>query len=143
MKQIYHHYNKWECLKYGMYTNEKITIVKVNDVIDFFNNEEMTREYMGKVTKEWPVSCEHFLSKKSINRIAWIGQASASLKLGVSQRLTMNAWNYLSCDIQERSDKVANKTIRQWEQNQILKNTYQDGRRKDTITEYQMRLQFT
>ena len=38
---------------------------------------------MERVVKEWPVSCEHFLTKHGMNRIAWLGQASMCIETGI------------------------------------------------------------
>lgn len=36
-----------------------------------------------RVLKEWPISCEHFLSNRNFNRIAWLGQASMCIDTGI------------------------------------------------------------
>lgn len=36
-----------------------------------------------RVFEEWPKSCEHFLTNASLNRVAWLGQASMSIATGV------------------------------------------------------------
>jgi len=137
VKQIYHHYTKWEDYKNGFYGKRDTNTDKVFDI---FNDEYKTKMYMNKVITDWTISCEHNLSNYSMNRVAYLGQAACCLYAGISNLTTMYAWKFLDYEIQERSDKIAIKIILLWEQNQILKNTLLIGSEKDTQTEYQTKL---
>lgn len=142
MKQIYHPYWKWEDYKNGFYKNcsgeEKKQ--KIESVLKMFNSKELTEKYMRKAIYEWKYSCEHNLSNNSINKIAYIGQCACCIFDEVPNLVTMYAWKLLSQEIRDRSDKIAIKIIKEWEQNIKLKNTLIHGKQKDMKTEYQMRL---
>lgn len=144
MKRIYHHYEKWEDFKCGFYNNitgenkEKLIL----KVIELFSNPALTETYMRKVINEWNYSCEHNLSNISLNRIAYIGQAACCLYASVPCTITMNAWNKIDIVYRDIADNIANKIIKEWEQNQKLKNTLVNGKKKDMETEYQMKFLF-
>lgn len=142
INRIYHHWEKWECYKNGFYdiipNNNKAKYKNI--VIDFFNNKDLTTEYMQKVIEQWEYSCEHFLSNKSMNRVAWIGQASLCIYKKVPNLITMHFWNYLEQDIKDRSNKIAQNTIIQWEQKIKSKNILNLGNKKVTKMGFQIML---
>jgi 23S rRNA A1618 N6-methylase RlmF len=142
MNRIYHPYWKWEDHKNGFYENcsGKEKELKKQSVLNMFNSEKLTKEYMNRVIEEWQYSCEHNLTNESMNKIAYIGQAACCLYDKVPNLITMYAWKFLKPEIRERSDKIAKKTINKWMQNRKLKNTSNLGKRKDMKTEYQMKL---
>jgi hypothetical protein len=106
----------WEDYKFGFYENcsgnEKVE--KIHKVLELFNNEELTKEYMYKVLELWPYSCEHNLTNESLNKIAYIGQAACCIYAKVPNTVTMEAWSLLEKDIQDRSDKIAKEVIEHW-----------------------------
>ncbi len=116
MERIYHHYEMWEDWKYGFYDNcsGNERKEKIKEAISLFESESLTREYMFKVVDEWIYSCEHNLTNNSLNRIAYIGQAACCLFSNIPNDVTMEAWNTLSKDVQERSNNIAKKAIDKW-----------------------------
>ena len=84
--RIFHTYEKWECYKAGFYATHKDGMTKEQ-------GEEMYRAFLSDpvkfeealkcVTTQWKHSCEHYLTNSSMNRIAWLGQASVAQALGV------------------------------------------------------------
>jgi hypothetical protein len=143
MNRIYHHYEKWEDYKAGFYDNisGKNKSLLVDKVIEMFSNYESTEIYMRKVINEWKYSCEHNLTNNGLNKIAYIGQAACCLYAGVPYQITMNAWNKVDIINRNLADKIAIKIIKEWEKNQILKNTLTHGKTKDIQMEYQMKFQ--
>jgi hypothetical protein len=137
IKQIYHHYTKWEDYKCGFYGKREANTDKV---FELFNDEYKTKKYMKKVITDWTISCEHNLSNYSMNRVAYIGQAACCMYSGVSSLTTMYAWKFLDREVQDRSDKIAVKNILLWEQNQKLKSILLNGNKKDIQMGYQMKL---
>lgn len=117
MSRIYHPYTYWEDYKCGFYDNssgeEKKHQIKL--VLEMFNSEEFTKEYMNKVIEEWRFSCEHNLSNESMNKIAYIGQAACCIYGGVPSTVTMEAWSLLDEEVKERSNKIANSVLNKWE----------------------------
>lgn len=144
LKRIYHDYNLWEDYKNGFYEiisgNEKEE--KIKKVIELFSDKELTEEFMNRVINEWKYSCEHNLTNYSMNRIAYIGQAACCIYDKVPNLTTMYAWKFLDENIRLRSDKIASKTIKIWEQRKKLEITLNLGKKKDIKTEYQMKLHF-
>jgi hypothetical protein len=143
MNRIYHHYEKWEDYKAGFYDNisGKNKSLLVDKVIEMFSNYESTEIYMRKVINEWKYSCEHNLTNNGLNKIAYIGQAACCLYAGIPYQITMNAWNKVDIINRNLADKIAIKIIKEWEKNQILKNTLIHGKTKDIQMEYQMKFQ--
>ena len=91
MERIYHHYLKWEDHKAGFYDNcsgaEKD--IKIQKVLEMFNSESLTKEYMNLVIEKWIYSCEHNLSNESMNKIAYLGQAACCLYANIPSTITM------------------------------------------------------
>ncbi len=142
MTKIYHHYKHWEDYKNGFYNNvssEKRNEL-INKVIELFSDTDLTERYMNRVIEEWPKACEQNLSNISMNRIAYLGQAACCIYCGSPYMVTMNAWNLVGINYRLMADNTANKIIKQWEQNQKLKNTLMNGNQKDMNQEYQMKL---
>lgn len=117
MKQIYHHYSKWEDYNAGMWRKcSKLDEGKyLDDAIRFTGNAELYGEWMLKVIDQWPVACEHNLSDVDQNRKAWIGHAATCLAIGCPESITRMAWGYLSKEQQDSANAVADIAIRKWE----------------------------
>lgn len=78
-ERIFHTHDKWECYKAGLYktTKEGMTKKQCEEAYsDFLSNTEKFTEALEHIISEWKNSCEHYLTNKSMNRIAWLGQAS-------------------------------------------------------------------
>lgn len=114
--RIFHTYEKWECHKAGFYKSKK----------DGWTNEQCEQEYikvlgdvdlfesiLKKVIVEWKYSCEHYLTNSSMNRIAWLGQASVCYHSGVPSCYS-GAWFLLSDEQQKAANKIAHKYLNIW-----------------------------
>jgi hypothetical protein len=114
--RIYHPYWDWECYKAGFYN----TTVDMSDeeakvlYKTFLGNLPVFGAGMTKVMKEWPISCEHFLTNPSINRIAWLGQASMCITTGVPSRFK-GGFKLLSSADQEAANNLAQEYLTRWE----------------------------
>lgn len=85
--RIYHTWDKWECYRAGFYAERPPDGMSVED------GEERYREFLADaerfeaalriVTSQWTHSCEHYLTNDRMNRIAWLGQASAAQAIGM------------------------------------------------------------
>lgn len=84
MNRIYHTWDKWECYPAGFY-NQRHPIADTSNQVaerqyaDFLKNSVDFEAALIRVLKEWKNSCEHYLSNENMNRIAWLGQASACI----------------------------------------------------------------
>lgn len=84
--RIFHTYEKWECHKAGFYNSSKDGLTKAQceeAYREFLSDIPKFSETLQKVITEWKYSCEHYLTNVSMNRIAWLGQASACYALGI------------------------------------------------------------
>jgi hypothetical protein len=144
LARIYHNWEKWEDYKFGFYETSSVKNKDflIQKVIELFSNHKNTEFYMDRVIKEWKNSCEHNLTNLSLNRIAYIGQAACCIYAKVPFQITMNAWNKVDINFRIIADSIANKKIKEWEQNQKLKNTLKIGKKKGIKMEYQTKFHF-
>lgn len=126
MERVYHHYEKWEDYPAGFYNacSGKEKESKIQKVIEMFNSELLTREFMTKVISEWKYSCEHNLTNPAMNQIAYIGQSACCIYAEVPSTATMEAWSLLSNEVQYRSDSIAREVLEIWKtkNNQLCLN---------------------
>ena len=86
MTRIYHTWDKWECYPAGFYENKHATLsddecrAAYRDLLSDIPRFEAALE---RVITEWKNSCEHYLTNENMNRLAWLGQASLCLTLGI------------------------------------------------------------
>lgn len=84
--RIFHTYEGWECHKAGLYatTKEGMTKDQCHEAYrDFLSDTPAFSDALSRVILEWKNSCEHYLTNAAMNRIAWLGQASACYALGI------------------------------------------------------------
>lgn len=88
MRQIFHPWTEWECYRAGMFDGE--TTMSTEEAkkaySEFLKDIPRFKRAMKRVMKEWPKSCEHFLTNKNTNRVAWLGQASMCIETGLSRK---------------------------------------------------------
>jgi ParB-like chromosome segregation protein Spo0J len=107
-ERIFHTYDKWECHKAGFYASKKEGMTSEQckqSYADFLSDDLLFRQYLLIVITEWKHSCEHYLSNKSMNRIAWLGQAAMCAYNGVPS-IFCSGFNLLS----EQEKNIANHT---------------------------------
>jgi len=116
MKRIYHPYWVGEDFKAGFYNNcsGEVKSKHIEKGIDMFNSKELTEENMFFVVDNWKYSCEHNLTNPSVNKIAYIGQSACCIYAGIPSTVTMEIWNKLTKDVQDRSNILAIKAIDRW-----------------------------
>ena len=116
INQIYHNYSYWEDWKFGFYDqlSGQKKDQKLKSCIDFFNDIDLVKNFMHRVVIEWKYSCEVNFSNPSINKIAYLGQASCSLYDRIPSIVTMEAWILLSKDVQDYSNSIAQSEINYW-----------------------------
>jgi len=114
--RIFHTFDKWECHKAGFYASKK-------DGLTADECERMYAEYLGDderfmaglngVITEWKNSCEHYLTNKAMNRIAWLGQAAMCYSTGVPSKYCAG-FNLLTAQQQDRANAVALEALNSW-----------------------------
>ena len=113
--RIYHPWNLWECYAHGMYDGESAySVEKAKEMYaEFLRDIPLFRASMQRVGREWPISCEHFLTNDSINRLAWLGQAAMSIHSGVSRR-HRSGYMLLSNEERKRANQAAAEFLSDW-----------------------------
>lgn len=114
--RIFHTFDKWECHKAGFYASKKdgMTTEECEKAYaEFLSNKEKFAAALEKVTTEWKYSCEHYLTNKSMNRIAWLGQAAMCYATGVPSKYC-GGFNLLSQDEQHNANMVALEYLNKW-----------------------------
>lgn len=118
MERIYHTWDEWECYPAGFYeSRHPDPAVSDDEAIEqyavFLKDNEAFRAALERVITEWPHSCEHYLSNERMNRIAWLGQASACIAEGLPSRYR-SGYNRLTEDEQRAADTLALEYLNRW-----------------------------
>ena len=94
MKRIYHHHESWEIYKLGMYKDIPISNREdlLQKAVSLLKNEQLLYDTMKEVLEKMPISCEHFMTKPSVNKQAFLGQSACLLCHGVTDEITKEAW---------------------------------------------------
>jgi ParB-like chromosome segregation protein Spo0J len=114
--RIFHTFDKWECFKAGFYAQKKEGMTHEQCEIayaEFLSNDERFTDALNKVITEWKHSCEHYLTNKAMNRIAWLGQASMCYATGVPSKYC-SGFNLLSQEQQDHANELALNALNKW-----------------------------
>lgn len=114
--RIFHTYDKWECHKAGFYASKKDgTTAEQCEIAyaEFLNNSELFASVLEEVISVWKHSCEHYLTNRSMNRIAWLGQAAVCYHKGIPSRFC-SGFNLLSEADQQKANEVALQALNKW-----------------------------
>lgn len=115
-ERIFHTYDKWECHKAGFYASKKEGMTSEEckqSYADFLGDDLLFRQYLLIVITEWKNSCQHYLSNKSMNRIAWLGQAAMCAYNGVPS-VFCSGFNLLSEEQQNLANQTALEFLNMW-----------------------------
>jgi hypothetical protein len=115
-ERIFHTWDKWECYPAGFYesslkdkTHEECeTIFK-----DTLSDQKLFASILEKVIVEWKYSCEHYLTNKSMNRIAWLGQAAVCYHSGIPSRYS-GAWFEIDEETRNEANETALTYLNKW-----------------------------
>lgn len=114
--RIFHTYDKWECHKAGFYntTKEGMTTDQCErEYQRLLTNEDEFRQALDGVTTNWVHSCQHYLTNKAMNRIAWLGQASLCYAKGIPAAFR-GGFNRLTEDQQQKANEIAWEYLNKW-----------------------------
>jgi len=112
----FHTFDKWECHKAGFYASKKdgMTADECKQAYaEFLRDSERFRDAANGVINLWHNSCEHYLTNKAMNRIAWIGQAAMCYATGVPS-VFCSGFSLLTEQEQEAANKVALEVLNKW-----------------------------
>jgi hypothetical protein len=120
MKRVYHHYEKWEEIKSGMWRNVPVGERQqyVDQAASLMKDANAFFLAMQRATIEWPHSCEHHLTG-TFNRQAWMGHAGCCIAVNSPEDLTRLAWHTLTQDEQDRANRAADRAIAEWERKHL------------------------
>ena len=115
--RIFHTYEKWECAKAGFYESgskkEYTKEAAEQKYAELLRDDKLFSSALSRVINEWKYSCEHYLSNENMNRIAWLGQASACISLGLPS-CYRGGYNLLTEEEKENANKLAFKYLNLW-----------------------------
>jgi ParB-like chromosome segregation protein Spo0J len=114
--RVFHTHDKWECAKAGFYSSTAEGKTKEQcklEYAEFLSNTDQFAEALKLVFKEWPTSCEHYLTNIAMNRIAWLGQASMCIARGIPSQFC-SGFNLLTSDQQEAANETALTALNEW-----------------------------
>lgn len=126
MRRIYHPYWDWEDYKAGMWRkaakSEEPELLQA--AIAFTGDAKLYGSFMRRVTRQWPIACEHNLTEPALNRRAWLGHAAACLAIGSPEYITRQAWWLLTQDQRDDADAQANSAIQGWIINRLFREQF-------------------
>lgn len=112
----FHTFEKWECHKAGFYASRKEGLTSdqcEQQFAELLKDDERFKESMNAVINEWHHSCEHYLTNKAMNRIAWMGQAAVCYATGIPSVFS-SGWSLLTEDEQRHANELALVYINKW-----------------------------
>jgi hypothetical protein len=115
-ERIFHTFDKWECHKAGFYGSKKDGLTAEQcekEYANYLSDEQRFRDGLNGVINEWVNSCEHYLTNKAMNRIAWLGQAATCYSTGIPSKFCVG-FNLLSPEQQDKANLVALDALNFW-----------------------------
>lgn len=123
-ERIFHTFDKWECFKNGFYDTKKEGMSKEECeqvYAEFLRDDDLFRKTLAKIIKEWKFSCEHYLTNKSMNRIAYLGQAALCYEKKIPSKFR-SGFHLLTEDEQEKANNTALEYLNKW----LVSNGYNE-----------------
>lgn len=114
--RIFHTFDKWECHKNGFYASSKPGMTQSEcekEYAAFLSDSARFSEGLQGVLNEWKYSCEHYLTNKAMNRIAWLGQAAMCYATGVPSKFCAG-FNLLTPEQQDVANELALVYLNKW-----------------------------
>ena len=114
--RLFHTYDKWECHKAGFFATGKDGMTHEEceaEFIRILSDQDLFSSILKKIIKEWKYSCEHYLTNKSMNRIAWLGQAAVCYHSGIPSRYS-KAWFDIPEDTRTEANATALRYLNKW-----------------------------
>lgn len=115
-ERIFHTFEKWECHKAGFYGSKKEGMTAEQceqEYCNFLSNDARFKEGLQGILDNWINSCEHYLTNKAMNRIAWLGQAAMCFATGIPSKFCAG-FNLLTSEQQDRANEIALEYLNKW-----------------------------
>ncbi len=116
-KRIYHHYEKLEEFKAGMWQvvhgpKRQEHILNAGNLM---RDPAAFKRAMSLAIQLWPRSCEANFTASSVNQIAWLGHAGCCIAAGSTEECTRLAWHTLTRPQQDEANRVAAEVLATWD----------------------------
>lgn len=114
--RIFHTFDKWECVRYDFFETTHKTLTPVQceyKYLELLGNLAEFRATLKKVVEEWVFSCEHNLTNRAMNRIAWLGQAALAYKYKIPAKFS-TGWSLLSEEQKQAANELALEFLNEW-----------------------------
>lgn len=114
--RIFHTFDLWECHKAGFYKNTHSTLNREECELKYCQLLADSKKFgaaLSGVITEWKHSCEHYLTNKAMNRIAWLGQAALCYAEGIPSAFR-GGFNLLPDDKQKEANLLALEYLNKW-----------------------------
>lgn len=115
--RILHTWEEWECYRAGFYAERPpggLSQEKGEEIYaEFLSDLKRFEAALSSVISEWKNSCEHYLTNDRMNRIAWLGQASAAYATQMPSGCR-GGYNRLLPEAQKKADELALKYLNKW-----------------------------
>ncbi len=114
--RLFHTFEKWECHKAGFYGSKKEGLTAdqcERAYADYLSNDEKFKSGLQGVLDNWTNSCEHYLTNKAMNRIAWLGQAAMCYSTGIPSKFC-SGFNLLMTHEQDHANEIALEYLNIW-----------------------------
>lgn len=112
MKRLFKKYTDWEDYKNGMYEISNLDDTDlIKKSVNLLSDSDLFLSTCKLVVKEWPVTSSVHLTNNTINKKAWLGQASCNYLYNVPETLTRMAWGLLDCTFQDKANAIAETVI--------------------------------
>lgn len=124
MTRIQHSWDKWEDYRHNFYGGLEETTSKEKSLetyAELLRNLDRFERALKRIIVEWPYACEHNLTNKNMNRIAYMGQAACALEFKIPHYISCSGYNLLTPEEQEAADAMAQKYIDIWEKMHLEK----------------------
>lgn len=118
LPRIYHPVELWECRLFNFWGENDSNVSKeIGKEIykAFLSDLTLFETHLQKVLKNWTHSTEMFLSNPSLNKIAWLGQASAASYAELPAHFR-GGFKLLSRREQNQADALAMAYYIKWEE---------------------------
>jgi len=124
IKQKFHHFSMWEDFRNGLYNSScERYDEKVHLSIDLLSDQEEFYIVAVDMFKAWSYSAEQNLTDNSINKKAWIGQASCCFNHKAPDYATIEAWWKLSDETRVKANETALKALKKWQSEKIMEGS--------------------
>ena len=115
MDRVFRHYDQWEDYNNGMYLSSCDDVEQKKALsFELLGSAVLFQAAALDMVSNWPISASVFLTNTSINRLAWIGQATCCREYGSPEFVTIMAWCELGKEQQDAANEAARIVLKLW-----------------------------